>query len=265
MSILGLYHSPYKETKLNSSYSSNLVSIGALSSVALVLLSAYTSGSLQAILHFPSMLLVIGGLIAVACTTYSLENIIGCYEEIKLLFLKKSETIQSRKDFLLNLSKNAKKQGLIVLDSYSYEVKDDFLKFALQSTLDSEDSLYLKEILTLELQTSLDSRLKSVDLLQTLASFAPTIGFLGTVIGLIGMLNEFEYGNSIGSAMALALVTSLYGSILSQLILLPLSHRLDSNIRLDHTKKEITVEALIGIKDRINTLLIEQKLLVFGQ
>jgi chemotaxis protein MotA len=210
----------------------------------LVLLS---SDSLSILLHWPSFVLVFGGTIGVTLLTFSLNDLHQCCNEVLRLFDDERETIPGRVTRLLNIHRRVRREGKLVLEQEGRSEEDTFFRNALIFSADCTDSLNLREWARAEGDLTIRQLENMILIVITSAQYAPAIGFIGTLLGLLKMLNEIESANSVGPAMALALITTLYGSILSQLVLLPLAGRMRARLTEVRSLVEATITGLENI------------------
>jgi chemotaxis protein MotA len=227
-------------------------------------LSFVISGSIpDSVLHFPSALLVIGGTIAASLLTFSGEEIIQCFRDTMLSLHSSGERVEDRIKMLVLLSQKVRSEGRLVLEAEAKSARDPFLAYALESAVDETDPIVFTEHLRMEVQFASLRRHRTVRILSTMASYAPTLGFIGTIIGLTAMLSGLENTEKLGPSMALALVTTLYGSLLSQIILLPLVGRVRSQNEEEYLLREATIEGLSGIIKDFNSIMINHRMKAF--
>ena len=164
---------------------------------------------------------------------------------------------------IINLSNVARKEGLLSLEEAAGELDDEFLKKGILLIVDGTDPELVRAIMETEL-VSMDSRHKArIGFWENVGSMGPAWGMIGTLVGLVNMLNNMEDASSIGPNMATALITTLYGSLLANWICAPVSNKLKSQNDMEMMQKEIMIEGLLSIQAGENPRVIEEKLKSF--
>lgn len=177
----------------------------------------------------------------------------------KVLTTNEAETIKT----IIDLSNIARKEGLLALEDASNEIEDDFLKKGILLIVDGTDPELVRGILETELNYIEDRHTNTIGFWEKLGAMGPAWGMIGTLIGLINMLVNLDDANAIGSGMAVALLTTLYGSLLANWICTPVANKLKSNNNHEIMVKEVMVEGLLSIQAGENPRVIEEKLKSF--
>ena len=165
---------------------------------------------------------------------------------------------------IIDLSNVARKEGLLALEEAANEsIEDEFVKKGVLLIVDGTDPEFVRSILETELSCINDRHKSIISFWESLGSMGPAWGMIGTLIGLINMLGNLSDINSVGPNMAIALVTTFYGSILANWICIPVSTKLKSNDATEIMMKEIVVEGLLSIQAGENPRIIEEKLKSF--
>lgn len=246
----------------------DLASILGLILCAIVVVFGITYGRpIEALGNFydvPSILITFGG--ALFCVLIMAPDIKGFLRYLKsfTLILKvditnEEETIRQ----IIALSNIARKEGLLALEEAANGIDDDFLKKGVLLIVDGTDPELVRSILETELNCIEDRHSEVVGFWDSLASMGPAWGMIGTLIGLINMLQQMDDPQSIGPAMAVALVTTFYGSVLANWICIPISTKLKSKNSSEIMVKELMVEGLLSIQAGENPRVIEEKLKSF--
>ena len=165
---------------------------------------------------------------------------------------------------IIELSNIARKEGLLQLEEAANgSIEDEFIKKGVLLIVDGTDPEFVRSILETELDC-INTRHKDViSFWENLASMGPAWGMIGTLIGLINMLGNLEDINSVGPNMAIALVTTFYGSVLANWLCTPVATKLKANDAAEIMMKEIAVEGLLSIQAGENPRIIEEKLKSF--
>lgn len=217
--------------------------------------------------HFgdvPSTIITIGG--TFICMLFQAKSIPNYLESLKSIGLvMKVQAVNEAQVIgdIVNLSNVARKEGLLALEEMANNLEDEFLKKGIMLIVDGTDPELVRNIMETEL-ASVDKRHnEKIDFWGRMAGMGPAWGMIGTLIGLVNMLHNMEDMSSIGPNMAVALLTTLYGSVLANWICVPVSVKLTQNNDQEITIKEIMVEGLLSIQAGENPRVIEEKLKSF--
>lgn len=214
-------------------------------------------------LDVPSALITFGGSFMCILASYKLPDFLGGLKSIKLIFKTATMNVSEIIQKIIDLSNVARKEGLLSLEEAASEIDDDFLKKGILLVVDGTDPELVRAIMETEL-ASVEGRHKSkIGFWENLGSMGPAWGMIGTLIGLINMLRDLSDFASIGPNMAVALVTTLYGSVLANWICAPVATKLKGRNDEEMMVKEIEVEGLLSIQAGENPRVIEEKLKSF--
>ena len=164
---------------------------------------------------------------------------------------------------IIDLANIARKEGLLQLETAADEIDDDFLKKGIMLIVDGTDQELVSSILETELECIEKRHNKKISFWDNLAAMGPAWGMIGTLIGLINMLKLLDDPSSIGPNMAVALITTMYGSLLANWISIPIATKLRANNRKEIAVKEIVCEGILSIQAGENPRVIEEKLKSF--
>lgn len=209
---------------------------------------------------FTSILVTFGGsFMCCLMMTEGIPQYLSNLQSIKLIFkIKKTNEIETIKN-IIELSNVSRKEGLLALEEAANNVEDDFLKKGLLLIVDGTDPELVRSIMETE-QYAVEERHKTViSFWENLASMGPAWGMIGTLIGLINMLKMLSDIGSVGPNMAVALITTFYGSVLANWIATPTATKLKSNSVKEITVRNIMVEGLLSIQAGENPRVIEEK------
>jgi chemotaxis protein MotA len=209
------------------------------------------------------LLIVLGGSFSIIFVQYTFSDIQQSLLDVGWAFRAEQENINERVHFFISLAKKQKEDGYLVLEKAALYVEDPFLKNALQIAVDNKTSL--KEILENEMYLTASKRNKSANVLHTMGIYAPALGLIGTLIGLIEMLKTIHTPSGLGASMSIALVSTLYGAFFSNLILLPLAGKIKIRNEEEMHIKKITIIGMLCLAHEENSYLVEQKMESFLQ
>jgi len=161
---------------------------------------------------------------------------------------------------LVEMSKMARKEGILSLQNMGVRVKDPFLGKAVDMMVDGYEPALMANILETELDFIAERHRLGAEIFASMGNFAPAMGMMGTLIGLIQMLMKMEEPSSIGPSMSVALVTTFYGVILANLVFHPISGKLRTRSAEELLVKRLIIKAVMSIQEGDNPRILEQKL-----
>lgn len=240
--------------------------LGLVICFAMVLVGVATSGGLQALpsyFNIPSVAITFGGAFAAVLAANTMQSFISGLKSFALTLKVPKNNTSEMINNIINLSNVARKEGLLSLEEAAGELDDEFLKKGILLIVDGTDPELVRAIMETEL-VSMDSRHKArIGFWENVGSMGPAWGMIGTLVGLVNMLNNMEDASSIGPNMATALITTLYGSLLANWICAPVANKLKSQNEMEMMQKEIMIEGLLSIQAGENPRVIEEKLKSF--
>lgn len=214
-------------------------------------------------LNFPSALITFGGALGATMASYSMPDFIAGLKSFTLIFKIPSLNTSDMIKKIIELSNVARKEGLLSLEEAAADLDEPFLKKGILLIVDGTDPDLVRAIMETEL-VSVEGRHKNLaGFWDTLATMGPAWGMIGTLVGLVNMLNNMGDAGSIGPAMAVALITTLYGSLLANWLCTPVSNKLKQDNALEMIQKEVMIEGLLSIQAGENPRVIEEKLKSF--
>ncbi len=234
--------------------------LGVVSAFSLVLLSIMLGGGLAAFFNAPSVMIVIGGTLGATMINYPLGDLIGVFKVgMKVLFAKTTSAPDLIRNFV-DYATRARREGILALESSISEASDEYLRKGLQLTVDGLEPQAIEEILQTEIDYVEARHKLGADIFQTMGTFSPALGMIGTLIGLVQMLQSMDDPSSIGPAMAVALLTTFYGSMLANILFLPMAGKLRKRSSEEVLVKEIVLNGILSIARGDNPRILEQRL-----
>jgi len=244
----------------------DIATIGGIAGGLVLIVAAFLIGGndIRGLMDLTSFVVVIFGSFAGVMAASPLNRVLGFMKYLNIamkvpVFQNKMELINQ----LVSFADNARKEGLLSLDDTLNEVEDDFLRGGLRLVVDGTDPDVIKRILYTNLDQVESRHEDGIGLFTKWAKLAPAFGMIGTLLGLIGMMANLEDTASIGPNMAIALVTTLYGSVFANLILAPIQFKLEDRHKEEMQIKEIMVQGILSIQSGDNPRILEDKLLTF--
>lgn len=220
-------------------------------------------GVLKHFIDVPSILITFGGAFCATLASHKLGDFLtgikGFTIAVKQRSYEQTETIKK----IIELSNVARKEGLLALEEAAESLDDQFMKKGILLIVDGTEPDLVRAILETELECIEQRHKKVSSFWDTLSAMGPAWGMIGTLIGLVNMLQKMDDPSSIGPSMAVALITTLYGSMLANWIATPIANKLRANNGEEITLKEVMIEGLLSIQAGENPRVIEEKLKSF--
>ena len=239
---------------------------GFLLGVVMFVFGVYSAGgfsALEGMYDFPSIVITLGGSLAGTLASHKLPDFINGFKGMALFFkdttYNPAETIKN----IIDLANVARKEGLLALEEAANSIEDPFLKKGVMLVVDGTDPELVRGILETDLINVEARHKKVIGFWEKWAELGPAWGMIGTLIGLVDMLKKLDDASAIGPAMAVALLTTLYGSIVANWLCNPTATKLKVNHDAEMMIRDITVEGLLSIQAGENPRIIEEKLKSF--
>jgi chemotaxis protein MotA len=237
--------------------------VGILSATGLVLGAIFMGSGLNVFINIPSLCIVVGGTIGVTLIAYPLKDFLSVIKVVqKALFTKTISATELISKFT-SFANKTRKEGILALESEIKEVKDEFLKKGVQLSIDGLEPQQIQNILDTEIDFVRDRHKLGADIFTSMGTFAPAMGMIGTLIGLVQMLQSMDDPSTIGPAMAVALLTTFYGSLMANICCMPIAGKLKTRSKEEMLTKEMTIQGIISLSNGDNPRILEQKLLAF--
>lgn len=219
--------------------------------------------SFGAFVDYPSMMVVVGGAVAAVFACFPLKTVLSVGNVIKNVFFNKQEDISQLIDQLVSLAETARRDGLLALENRIEEISNPFIVLGIQMAVDGTRPEVIEDILRTEMQAVANRHQNGRKVLDQMGRFAPAFGMIGTLLGLIIMLGQLDDPDKLGPGMAVALITTLYGAILANVVLLPWAEKLGFLHQHEMLIMEIVVRGIMAIQSGENPRVIAQKLTTF--
>lgn len=235
--------------------------IGLGAGSVLIVAAIVLGGSALIFINVPSLLIVLGGTIAATLIKYSIADMANTVSVIMKTFTVRNASPVDLVDRIKDMAEIARREGLLALEGKDHG--DAFLSKGLSLLADGVDASQVVMVLDRELQYSKERHKKGQSILKGMGATAPAFGMIGTLIGLVQMLASMDDPSKIGPAMAVALLTTLYGAVFANLVFLPLADKLDLRSKEEGLNRELVLAGVEAIARGENPRLIEQHLKVF--
>lgn len=237
--------------------------IGFIGGFSLIIGAIVVQGSLSTFVSGSSLLIVLGGVLASTAINYSFNKIKISFDTTLSLMKLNSIDLRTDMELLSMFARRVRRNGLLVLDNDIKHLKDEYLKNGLQLAVDGFKEDQLNSILRDEIESREKQVELSIMLLNSMANYAPAFGMIGTVIGMVLMLQNISDPESLGAGLSVALITTLYGTIFANVFFGPLAGKLEYLSELDRNRKELFRIGIISIIEGENPRIMEKKMLVY--
>ncbi|MCP9440110.1 MAG: flagellar motor protein [Nitrospira sp.] len=221
---------------------------------------ALEGGHLGSILQLTAFVIVIGGTIGACLVQNPLPVILKAVGALSLALagprIDNKETIK----LILDLANVSRKQGLLALESKLKEIKDPFMKKGVQLIVDGTDPKAVHEILEVEVEHHEEEGIKAAKVWEAAGGYAPTIGILGAVLGLIHVMENLADPSKLGSGIAVAFVATVYGVGSANLFFLPLANKIKMKLKEEAGSRNLAIMGLVGLAQGENPRLLQEKL-----
>jgi chemotaxis protein MotA len=235
--------------------------IGVVAGLAIVFtVQILEGGSPASIILLPSMLLVFGGAFAAAMAGGVMKDAGGFVNQLKKAFTNKVTPPTQLLDNVVKLAERARREGLLALEDAVKTVEHPFLKRGLQLAIDGTDPDELHDILHAEVAAKKKADKAGKKFFENMGGYAPTIGIIGTVMGLVHVLENLDQPETLGHSIAAAFVATLWGVLSANIIWLPMAARLDRLSNIEAEEMELVIDGVLAIQAGSNPRLVAQKL-----
>jgi chemotaxis protein MotA len=238
--------------------------IGLVAGVGLLLWSIVAAKEpLTTFMDVPSAAIVFGGMFASLLISFPLRKVANLIKVTKNAFFAETQSPQRLIQDLVKYAEIARRDGILSLENMTETIQDKFIVKGIQMAVDGTDPELIQQILEGELDSLADRHSEGRLLFETMGKYGPAFGMIGTVLGLIIMLKHMEDASKIGSGMAVALITTLYGAVAANLVFLPIADKLKLRSREEMLMKQIIIKGVMSIQSGDNPRIVEQKLKTF--
>lgn len=220
-------------------------------------------GSVSSIMQATAAIIVFGGTIGAVLVNYPLHTVMLAVKNMKfVLFNNEGDPYRTIK-LLSDLAAVARKDGLLALESSIKKVQDPFLRKGLQLVVDGTEPKLTREILEIEIAHDEEYNITSAKVFESAGGYAPTIGILGAVLGLIHVMENLADPQKLGAGIAVAFVATVYGVGSANLLYLPIAGKMKIKVREAVIRQEMIIEGLIALSEGENPRRVEEKLVGF--
>lgn len=237
--------------------------LGVISAFGLMCIAISMGGGIQLFINIPALMIVVGGTLGATMINYPVKDVLGVFKVVKkALFAKKISVTKLIKRFV-TFAKKSRKEGILTLEDDIKDVSDEFLRKGVQLAIDGLEPQEIGEILETEIDFVRSRHQLGAEIFTTMGTYSPALGMIGTLIGLVQMLQTMDDASKIGPAMAVALLTTFYGSIMANIVCLPIAGKLRTRSKEEVLTKEMAIQGIASLSNGDNPRILEQKLQAF--
>ncbi len=232
--------------------------IGILGAFGIVVAAMVLGGSVMVFLNVPSLLIVIIGTLMVVLMKFNLSQCLGAFKVAMKAFMFKMDKMEELIPKVVEMADVARKGGLLALEGQ--QVDNEFLKEGVKMLVDGHDGEVVRNVLTKDLRQTTERHAWGAKVFSAMGDVAPAMGMIGTLVGLVQMLSAMDDPKSIGPAMAVALLTTLYGAMMANMFAIPIADKLDLRKTEEGQLKSMVIDALMAIQAGQNPRVVESML-----
>jgi len=236
---------------------------GLIGTWVLIVWAMFAGGSLVYFIDLPSVIMVIGGSITVLFLCFPTGYLKKFFKVAKNGFVHKPRSIEKLVEDMVSYAEIARRDGILSLENATKEIDDPFIVAGIQMAVDGTDPELIEQIMENDLDQLVERHQTAKGMFDALGKYSPAFGMIGTLVGLVLMLQNMDDPSKIGPGMAVALLTTMYGSIIANAFALPLADRLARRSSEEVLVRTIIIKGVMSIQSGDNPRVVEQKLRTF--
>lgn len=229
--------------------------IGMLGAIGFVVMAMVMGGDIGMFINVPSVLIVFGGTLFVILSQHTMGQFFGAGKIAGKAFMFKIEAPEDLIQKIVEMADAARKGGFLALEEA--EIENEFMQKGVDMLVDGHDVEVVRETLAKDITMTTERHDFGAAIFKGMGDVAPAMGMIGTLIGLVAMLSNMDDPKAIGPAMAVALLTTLYGAFMANVICLPISEKLGNRGQEEKLNQSLVLDGIVGIADGQNPRVIE--------
>lgn len=235
--------------------------IGIVLGFALIGTAIVLGGEPALFINYEGLLIVVGGTIASTLVRFPMGRVVGMMKVVKNAFSHRLATPDQIIDELISMARVARKEGVLALENY--QTDDPFLNQGIQLIVDGNDTEAIQDVLSTDIRYLKERHKDGQDILKSMGDAAPAFGMIGTLIGLVIMLANMSDMSSLGPAMAVAILTTLYGALIANVLAMPIAKKLEVRSKEESLARQLTMVGLMSIQKGDNPRIMETVMKAF--
>jgi chemotaxis protein MotA len=232
--------------------------LGLIGTLGAIFTAIYMGGSAGSFVNGPSILIVVGGTMTVVLMKYPLSVAAQAIKAAAKAFLHKTQTPRELIEKCVDLSSIARKEGVLGLEQV--EIENEFLRRGVMLVVDGSEPEIVRKMLSNDINLTIERHEEGQSIFKSIADVAPAMGMIGTLIGLVQMMSNMSDPKALGPAMAVALLTTLYGAVIANAIALPIADKLALRSKHERITKSLILEGVGAIQAGLNPRVVEDLL-----
>ena len=232
--------------------------IGLIGTVAAILTAILMGGSIDIFVNAPGLMIVVAGTLTVVLMKYPLTVAAHAMKAAGKAFLNKAQTPKDLIAKCVELSNIARKEGVLGLEQV--EIENEFLKRGVMLIVDGNDEQFVRKMLSNDINLTIERHEEGQGIFKSIGDVAPAMGMIGTLIGLVQMMANMSDPKALGPAMAVALLTTLYGAVIANVFALPIADKLALRSKQERITKSLILEGISAIQEGLNPRVVEDLL-----
>jgi chemotaxis protein MotA len=209
------------------------------------------------------MMITVGGAFAATLMNFPLPKILGTMGVVKKAFLGKNEDLVALFKQIADFAVRARRDGILALEDDIDKIQDQFMKKGFQMAVDGNAADVIRHVLEADLSSMIERHVVGHSIFKAIGNYAPAFGMIGTLIGLVQMLRNLSDPSAIGSGMAVALITTLYGAMVANLIAIPIAGKLEQRTGEEVALRKMILEGILAIQEGNSPRVVQEKLRCF--
>lgn len=226
----------------------------------LFIIVAIVMGGGAGFINYPSLMITIGGAVSSVLMHYPLPKIMATMGVVRKAFLSREHDYLDLFSKLSEFAVRARRDGILALENDIEQMADPFMKKGFQMAVDGNSTDIIRHVLEEDINSMKERHIVGQGIFKALAAYAPAFGMIGTLIGLVQMLRNMNDPSTIGAGMAVALITTLYGALVANVIALPIAGKLEQRSNEETALKTIVLEGIVSIQEGNSPRVVEEKL-----
>ena len=232
--------------------------IGLLGAIGIIIMAMVLGGSVLLFINIPSLLIVVVGTLFAVLIKFPISHFLGAFKIAAKAFMAKTDDPKSLIEEGVELANIARKEGVLGLEGQ--DIQNEFLKRGIQLCVDGHEPEFVRAMLSKDINLTIERHERGQAIFKAMGDVAPAMGMIGTLIGLVQMLSAMDDPKSIGPAMAVALLTTLYGAIIATVFALPIADKLALRSQDERLNKALILETISSIQEGLNPRVMEELL-----
>ena len=232
--------------------------IGLVGAVAAIMSAIFMGGSVSTFVNGPGLMIVCAGTMTVVLMKYPISVAGHAIKAAAKAFVHKAQTPKELIDKCVELANIARKEGVLGLEQV--EIENEFLKRGVMLIVDGNDENFVRKMLSNDINLTIERHEEGLGIFKSIGDVAPAMGMIGTLIGLVQMMANMDDPKALGPAMAVALLTTLYGAVIANVFALPIADKLALRSKQERTTRSLILEGVSAIQSGLNPRVVEDLL-----